>query len=193
MPHQGAQPIDLTGQPVMGADYSKNPPELHVLSTDPTGALVVSVSAIVADKVNQGTQGTVPESWFVELTDGTNVVGTDANPIRVDPTGTTVQPVDTPVSSTSSAPAAQTVTSTSASILAANANRLECTIVNTGIVPIFIGLGKVPTATAYHIALSPCSVANDGTGGVYVSDIWKGAVNAIVASTSGTVCVAELT
>ena len=42
MPHQGAQPQDLTGSPVMGTDYTKTPAQLHVLSTDSTGALIVT-------------------------------------------------------------------------------------------------------------------------------------------------------
>ena len=193
MPHQGAQPVDLTGSAVMGADYNQSPPELHVLSTDSTGKLLVSVSAVVADNVNQGAPGTVAGSWFVEQTDGTNVIGTSAHPIRIDPTGTTIQPVDTPISSTASATALQTVTSTSATIIAANALRLECVVVNTGIYTVYLGLGQVPTATAYHIALPHCTVAHDGTGGVYVTDIFKGAINAIVASTSGSVCCVELT
>jgi hypothetical protein len=55
--------------------------------------LPVSVTAIVADNVNQGNQGTIGQSWFVEMTDGTNVIGVVAHPVRVDPTGTTAQPV----------------------------------------------------------------------------------------------------
>jgi hypothetical protein len=99
-----------------------------------------------------------------------------------------------PVSTTASSPAQTSVTSTSSSILASNSLRLECTIVNTGTVQVYLGLnGKTPTATAYHIALSPCTTANDGTGGTYTTDIMKGQINAIVASTSGTVCVTELT
>jgi hypothetical protein len=56
-------------------------------------ALAVSVTAVVADEVNQGDQGTPVESWFVELTDGTNPLGILTNPVRMDPTGTTTQPV----------------------------------------------------------------------------------------------------
>ena len=99
------------------------------------------------------------------------------------------------VSSTTASAVAQTaVTSTSSSILAANAARLECTVVNTGVVAVYLGLnGKTPTSANYHIALSACGVANDGTGGTYTSDLVKGAINAITASTSGTVCVTELT
>src|SRR5689334_10178737 len=42
---------------------------------------------------NQGTPNSVGNSWPVEVTDGTNVLGTAAHPVRIDPTGTTKQPV----------------------------------------------------------------------------------------------------
>jgi hypothetical protein len=77
--------------------------------------------------------------------------------------------------------------------LAANTARREFIIVNTDVVVLYIGLGQTPTATAYHLALKPCSTAHDGTGGSYVSDLWKGTVNAIAASTTGHVAVTELT
>jgi hypothetical protein len=41
----------------------------------------------------QGTPNTLANAWPVEMTDGTNVLGTSAHPVRVDPTGTTTQPV----------------------------------------------------------------------------------------------------
>jgi hypothetical protein len=43
--------------------------------------------------VNQGSPNTLGNAWAVELTDGTNVLGTGSNPLRIDPTGTTTQPV----------------------------------------------------------------------------------------------------
>jgi len=42
---------------------------------------------------NQGTANTIANSWPVEITNGTVVLGTPSNPLRIDPTGTTVQPV----------------------------------------------------------------------------------------------------
>jgi hypothetical protein len=98
-----------------------------------------------------------------------------------------------PSSSTATAVATTTVTSTSSAILAANAVRKECIVQNTNTFVVYLGLGKVPTATAYHVALKGCTAANDGTGGIYDSTVWKGAINAIVASTSGDVVVTELT
>jgi hypothetical protein len=68
------------------------------LASDP--ALVVSVSPnspaqSVSGTVtsNQGTPNTAANSWPVEVTDGTNVLGTASHPLKVDPTGTTPQPV----------------------------------------------------------------------------------------------------
>src|SRR5271166_2195759 len=102
-------------------------------------------------------------------------------------------PLDAMPSTVANAPSQQTVTSSSASVLAANNSRRELRVTNTGTVAVYLGLGQTPTATAYHVALAACTGANDGTGGSYTSDVWKGAVNAIVASTSGTVVVTELT
>src|SRR5271166_1471236 len=96
-------------------------------------------------------------------------------------------------STVANAPSQQTVTSTSGSVLAANNARRELRVTNTGTVVVYLGLGQTPTSSAYHVALSACTGANDGTGGSYTSDLWKGVVNAIVASTSGTVVVTELT
>jgi len=42
---------------------------------------------------NQGTPNSLANGWPVEITDGTNVLGTGTHPMRVDPTGTTTQPV----------------------------------------------------------------------------------------------------
>jgi hypothetical protein len=108
------------------------------------------------------------------------------------PSGGVISVQNVGSSTVSNAPAQQSVSNTSSSILAANAARKEATIVNTNTTAIFLGLGQTPTDTAYHIALSACSAANDGTGGTYTTDLWKGAINAICAS-SGTVCVTELT
>lgn len=114
-------------------------------------------------------------------------------PVQLDDEGNLlVNVVNVVKSSTASLPLQQSVGASSSFILASNSNRKECIVTNTGTTVVFLGLGQVPTVTAYHIALASCSAANDGTGGVYVSDIWIGVINAITAS-SGTVCVCELT
>lgn len=62
--------------------------------TSTTGSLNVNVTnASGLDTVNQGNPNTLANAWPVELSDGTNLLGTPANPVRVDPTGTTNQPV----------------------------------------------------------------------------------------------------
>jgi hypothetical protein len=42
---------------------------------------------------NQGTAAILSGAWPVEVTDGSNVLGTSSHPIRIDPTGTTTQPI----------------------------------------------------------------------------------------------------
>jgi hypothetical protein len=48
----------------------------------------------VFETINQGTPGSNATAWPVEVTDGTNVLGTPAHPVKTDPTGTTTQPVN---------------------------------------------------------------------------------------------------
>jgi hypothetical protein len=157
----------------------------NVNSNITTGSITVSG--------NQGTPNSQANAWPIKVTDGTN------GPAAVKAAGTAATVLDAalvvtePGSVTGSAPANTVVTSTSSAILAANTARREVIITNTDVVVVYIGLGQVPTATAYHVALNPCSVAHDGTGGVFVSDVFNGTINAIVASTSGHVAVTELT
>lgn len=125
-------------------------------------------------------------------TAGSYATVTPAGAVQVDGSAVT-QPVTSPTSSTANSPAATGVSGSSGQILATNAVRKELIITNTGTVTVYLALGQTPTSSAYHIALAPCGSANDGTGGVYVSDIWKGAINAITAGSAGTVCVTELT
>jgi hypothetical protein len=102
--------------------------------------------------------------------------------------------VFTGASTTANAPAQQTVGTTSGSVLASNTARKKCFVVNTGSTIIYLGLGQTPTATAYHVALSPCANApNDGSGGTFNDDTWDGAISAISSAAGGTVCVTELT
>lgn len=91
----------------------------------PKSVVIVGGSLPNTVTSNQGTKGTIPQSWFVQNTDGTNALSklldldnsgvtheysfgvslrfqgnggsvaaaTNANPLRIDPTGTTSQPV----------------------------------------------------------------------------------------------------
>jgi hypothetical protein len=143
------------------------------------GSSDVNITEVAGTTIAATTAGALP----VELFDGTNPIGTEANPLNVEGAPST----------TSSAPAQTAVSSTASVVLAANAARLEATIVNTGTTVVYIAVnGQVPTTTAYYIALSACSTANDGTGGIWISDVVKGQVQAI-CGTSGTICVTELT
>lgn len=102
-------------------------------------------------------------------------------------------PVEGAASSTSSSPLQQAVGTSSVNLLSANAARREVIVVNTGTTVLYLGLGQTPTNTAYHVALKACGSANDGTGGVYISDLFSGQINAIGSAVSGTVVVCELT
>lgn len=191
---------------------------LRTLLTSTTGQLHTIIDSAGTITVTGTVAATQSGTWTVGLSAGSNVIGhvitdtgsttavtgtvtvaqaTAAN-LNATVTGTVAATqsgtwtVGTATSSTASSPAATSVTSTSSSVLASNAARKEFQIINTDVVTVYIGLGQTPTATAYHIALSPCTTANDGTGGSYISDLWTGAVNAIVASTSGHVVVMEL-
>lgn len=138
----------------------------------------------------------------IELYDGTNTatvkaastaaVATDtALVVAISPNNSFT--VTAPTSSTASSPASTSVGASSSTILASNSSRKEAIVVNTGTTILYLGLGQTPTVTAYHVALSPCTIANDGTGGSYVSDLWKGAINAIGSAAGGSAVVTELT
>lgn len=54
---------------------------------------VEAIVNVVVDTANQGAPNTPANAWPVEVTDGTNILGTPTHPVRIDPTGTTSQPV----------------------------------------------------------------------------------------------------
>ena len=74
-------------------------PSTPAATTDP--ALVVAISPnnpiSVSGTVEQGTPASLAGAWPVEITDGTSVLGTSTDPVRIDPTGTTPQPVSSPL------------------------------------------------------------------------------------------------
>jgi hypothetical protein len=159
----------------------------------------------VIGTVNQGTspwvvsnggtfavQASIASAQKIEIYDGTNTATVKAASTAALATDTALVVVE-PGSTTTGAPANTAVTSTSSAILASNVARREVMITNTDVVAVYLGFGQVPTATAYHVVLAPCAVAHDGSGGVFVSDVFTGAINAIVASTTGHVSVVELT
>lgn len=98
-------------------------------------------------------------------------------------------------SSTISAASRFTIqTSPAVQILAANANRRRSIIQNVGITIIYLSLGTVlPSNLVYHISLSPGSSEDDGTGSIFIDEMWSGRINAISSASSGRVVVAEQT
>lgn len=66
-----------------------------------------------------------------------------------------------------------------------NSSRREIMLVNVGIVAIYIGYGFPPTSTNYSVALVACSSPNDGTGGIWINDSWKGPVFVLAGGASG--------
>lgn len=64
-----------------------------VVNSDGSVNVKLEAQSIEIGKVDQGTAGTLAGAWPVELSDGTNLLGVSAHPVRIDPTGTTPQPV----------------------------------------------------------------------------------------------------
>lgn len=79
-------------------------------------------------------------------------------------------------------------------ILQANPSRLEVLIQNTSTDVIFLILTQNKgSLTNFHIALAASSSANDGTGGIWISDLWKGPIYALSSTGAGTLAVTEMT
>lgn len=78
--------IDSTNKLIVNSDGSLN--------------VKLESATIEIGKVDQGSAGTLASAWPVELSDGTNLLGVSAHPVRVDPVGTTVQPVSLAVAPT---------------------------------------------------------------------------------------------
>lgn len=73
-----------------------------------------------------------------------------------------------------------------------NLIRKEIIVLNVGTTTIYLNLASPATGTQYTIPLSPCAAAHDGTGGVYISDIWQGEIHAISSAAGGLVNITEL-
>src|SRR5579864_753952 len=101
---QGTIALGYDGTNVRGL-LTSNTGQLHTIIDSATLGTVTVAGTVAA---NQGTPNTLANAWPVEVTDGTNVLGTAANPLRVDPTGTTAQPVSGSVS-VSNFPATQNI------------------------------------------------------------------------------------
>lgn len=119
---------------------------------------------------------------------GSDGTGT-ARRLRTDADGALMPPM-----SIASTTVAQTSVGTTADeILFGNEKRKRFMVQNTGTTVIKLGLGRTPTATAYHVALKACASADDGSGGMYIDEMWRGDVTAISSAAGGTCVVTELT
>jgi hypothetical protein len=122
-----------------------------VAVTQSTSPWVVSGSVTA----NQGTPNTAANSWPVEVTDGTNILGTASHPLRTDPIGTTAQPVKPDGTVWS-------LTGTSANVNVTNSLTITGTVsVTQGTSPWVIGF----TAPQHVIVDSGSLTANIGTTG----------------------------
>jgi hypothetical protein len=73
------------------SNYGTSPGAVEVIGVNAFITNTPSVSGTVT--ANQGTANTLANAWPVEVTDGTNILGTSSHPVRIDPTGTTTQPI----------------------------------------------------------------------------------------------------
>jgi hypothetical protein len=88
-----------------------------------SGTITLSGTSPVSGTVtaNQGTPNSLANGWPVELSDGTNLLGVTAHPVRIDPTGTTTQPVSGTVA-VNNFPATQPVSGTVTAVQSTGTN-----------------------------------------------------------------------
>ena len=80
-------------------------------------------------------------------------------------------------------------------VLFLNKARKQWVLQNTGTTVIFVKLGNPPNAGTtldYSFALPPCTAADDGTGGLIIDDLWKGAVFVTSKTAGGIVHITEM-
>ena len=80
-------------QPISGTVSVSNFPATQAVTQSGTWTVGLTTESIEIGKVDQGTPNTLANAWPVELSDGTNLLGVSAHPVRIDPTGTTTQPI----------------------------------------------------------------------------------------------------
>lgn len=138
----------------------------------------VTISGTVTS--NQGTAAALSGAWPVEITDGTNVLGTSSHPVVVSGSVTTNKAATSAVTSVAGATA-------NTNILASNANRILATIYNGASKNMYIKLGTTASTSSYTVILLPSSyweIPQDYTGNI--DAVWASGV-------SGNALVTELT
>ena len=153
----------------------------HPVRTDPTGTTTQPVSGTfwqttqpVSGTVtgNQGTPNSIANAWPVEVTDGTNILGTSSHPVRVDPTGTTTQPVSgTVTANAGTGPATAWKVDLSATGANATAVKVDGSAVTqpvSGTVTANAGTGTFNTSDSHTTAGAPLSVELSDGAAFYV-------------------------
>lgn len=168
----GSQP----GFPVMGSSSLGWAP----VKISDTGELVVTgtLEAALSGAVDQGNTGTIGQSWFVSLTDGSQVVGTGSSaPLFVSGTVTVDNVVSAQISGTVNVTGSVEVTSilapvttreigcpttvvtgfgastVSVQVLSANPNRCNALFFMDGNAVAFIKLGETASVNSFSIRL----------------------------------------
>lgn len=86
-----------------------------------------------------------------------------------------------------------TLTTASGTVIAANANRKQLIIQNNDDEEAILRLSSGDASTsAYHVILSKCTAARDGTGGSITIDFYQGAVTGLVEANTTEVSVIEV-
>jgi hypothetical protein len=158
----------------------------------------ISGTATISFEAGAGVQDAQTLSLITDATNIAAVKAASTSPVAADPAlVVAISPNSTQFATSTTANALPgvnpvSVGTSSVAILNSNSSRKEVIVVNTGTTVIYLGFGQTPSTTAYHVALAKCTSANDGSGGSWTSDMWKGAINAIGSAGGGTVCVTEL-
>jgi hypothetical protein len=183
--------VDGSGRTVaVGAGVAGTPAGGVLSIQGISGGTVVPISGTLT--ANQGTANTIANSWPIEVTDGTNILGTAAHPIRIDPTGTTIQPVSGTVAVTQS---------TSPWVVGqATASSLNATVVGLGgagapsggiistQVPDTINSG---TLNALNAVVSVSLTGNHGAGMQLLAGTLQGTITPEISYDGGTTWVAS--
>jgi hypothetical protein len=89
-------------------------------------------------------------------------------------------------------PVDQTVGVAVVTPFSANEARKRFHLINRGTTIIYVAYGQNnPSSTTYHFSLKPCTVAEDGTGGVLIDNQWTGEVRVVSSAAGGKIALAE--
>jgi hypothetical protein len=156
-----APPLSTSALMFAGLDASST---ARVLRTHTDGTLFItgSIQTTAATDVtaSQGNSGSIAQSWYVQLTNGTTVVGQAITNALFVTGAVTVANVLTSsfLKSTTSSVAAVARTATSTTILAANTARQFATIFNDSTVNLFLRLSSgTASSTSYSVRVGASS------------------------------------